>query len=271
MKKRDASFQSEQLAMLLAIDAGNTSIHIGLFADAILQDSLKIPTRPLRTTLDYRAVIEAFLAKQAAEKPLRGVIISSVVSELQDVLNNAVRGLSAHEPWNVSAALDTGLRFVVERPYELGADRVANAVAARDIFGEPALVVDFGTATTLSVVKDDRFVGGAILPGIAPMADSLHRNTSKLPHVDVNLLTSRLPLVAIGKNTTKCIVSGIIYGTVGGVERLIAEMEREQGCTFKVVLTGGNSDLLSSFIQRDFFLEPDLTLHGLRLIFERNA
>jgi type III pantothenate kinase len=258
--------------MLLAIDAGNTSIHIGLFSDAVLLDRLKIPTRPLRTVPEYRDVIEAFLAKQSAEKPLRGVILSSVVTELQGILNLTVKGLSAHEPWNVSVSLNTGLRFVVESPDELGADRVANAVAARDIFGEPVLVVDFGTATTLSVIKDDTFAGGAILPGIEPMATSLHGNTSKLPLLDVNLLTDRhLPPAAVGKDTTKCIVSGIIYGTIGGVERLIAEMERELGCAFKVVLTGGNANLLSSFMRRDFFLEPDLTLHGLRLIFERNA
>ncbi|HAM53132.1 MAG TPA: hypothetical protein DCP92_21450 [Nitrospiraceae bacterium] len=258
--------------MLLALDIGNSSIHIGLFSGTVLQGRLKIPTHPLRNAHEYRDVIGAFLAKHNVEKPLRGIIISSVVAELQDVLNHIAKGLSAREPVNVSASLNTGLHFFVEKPDELGADRVANAVAARDIFGEPALVVDFGTATTLSAIKDGGFVGGAIFPGVVPMVESLSRTTSKLPRLDVNLLASRQsPLAATGKDTTKCIISGIIYGTVGGAERLIREMERELGCAFKVVITGGNAAFLSGFIQQDFSLEPDLTLHGLRLIFERNA
>lgn len=261
--------------MLLAIDIGNSSINIGLFDGSDIIGKLTLHTYPIRTVQAYRSEIKDFFSKKTGKsiQPHVGAIISSVVPELTDILNNSLKGLSRKEPLRFDASLDTGLTLDVEKPGEIGTDRIANAVAAREIVAPSALVVDFGTATTISAVKDSVFIGGTILPGIGLMADALYRGTSRLPLVDITSEMSSLDssIPAAGKNTIKCIISGIIYGTAGAVERLITEIETNEGCNFKVVITGGYSSLIARFLKRDSYLEPDLTLYGLRLLFERNA
>lgn len=256
--------------MLLAIDIGNSSINMGIFSGVVLLGKLRIPTHPALTIDIYRNKISDFLLKNGAGLPLRGVILSSVVPGIIEVLSAAVEGLSAKEPMILTTSLKTGQDFVVERPEEVGSDRIANVVAAGETFGPTVLVVDFGTATTISAVKDGKYVGGAILPGLRSMSDALHRDTSRLPLVDISSKTveSRIPVV--GKNTTMCIISGIICGTAGAVERLIHEMEIEEACRFNVVITGGYSDMVARFLKKEYFRDTDLTLKGLRLIYERN-
>jgi type III pantothenate kinase len=167
--------------------------------------------------------------------------------------------------------LHTGLTFGVEKPEEIGSDRVASMVAANELFGSTVIVVDFGTATTISALKNREFLGGAILPGIGLMSRSLKKGTAKLPLVDTFSKDPEIPLPVMGKNTTMNILSGIIYGTAGAVERLIREMEREESCRFKVVVTGGNSFIIQRLLSGEFFLDTDLTLKGLRFIYERNT
>jgi len=256
--------------MLLAIDIGNSSINIGFFDQTDLLRTLKIPTHPKRPGAVYKNKIHDFLFKNYGETALKGAIISSVVPDLTEKLCNTVRGLGAGHPIVVSASLHTGLTFGVEKPEEIGSDRIANMVAASELFGSPVLVVDFGTATTISALKDREFLGGAILPGIKIMSNSLKKGTAKLPQVDLVSGDGQVPLHAMGKNTTMCILSGIIYGTAGAVERLIYEMELGESCRFKVVITGGNSIIMRGFLSREFSLDPDLTLKGLRFIHERN-
>lgn len=256
--------------MLLAIDIGNSSISIGIFVAADLLRKLKMPTHPKKTADVYKNKIKDFLSKNSIEIPLRGVIISSVVPELTEVFHTAVKGLSTKKPMTLTISLNTGLNFGVERPEDIGSDRIANVVAAREIFGSPVLVVDFGTATTISACKNGTFLGGAILPGLKLMSGALHRGTSKLPLVDVVSETGEFHIPAVGKNTTMNIISGIIYGTVGAVERLIYEMEGEEDCRFKIVITGGYSDRVARFLRREFTMAPELTLQGLRLIYKRN-
>lgn len=204
---------------------------------------------------------------------MEGAIISSVVPELEGLLLSGLRKLTSEAPLVVSSSLNTGLSFGVERPDEIGSDRIANAVAAIEMAGDPVLVADFGTATTITVVKESDFRGGAILPGLGLMAEGLHKGTSKLPLVEIDreIRDSRPFPAPVGKDTKKSIVSGIIYGTAGGVERLIGEIEKEEGCAYKVILTGGYADTLARFFLRECRLEPDLTLRGLRLLYERNS
>jgi len=260
------------MGMLLVIDIGNSSITTGIFAGDRLLGRFEIPTRSPHDVGYYRGKMEAFLAKKSGEKPLAGVIISSVVPELTDTLARSVRGVSIGEPVTVDS-LNSGLIFDLERPEEIGSDRVANAVAALDAMGSPVAVVDFGTATTISVVRDGCFLGGAILPGVRLMGEALHRGTAKLPAVDLVGGTEGLvsPVAALGKSTTMCIISGMIYGTAGAVERIMRGIEREEGCVFKVAATGGYSSMAVRYMEREYFLDPDLTLKGLRLIYERNA
>jgi len=255
--------------MLLAIDIGNSSINVGFFEAGLLR-KLKIPTHPMRPDNVYMNKIHDFLLKNHREIALRGAIISSVVPDLTEKVYNAVRDLGAEHPVIVSTSLPTGLTFGVERPEEIGSDRIANMVAASEMFGSPVIVVDFGTATTISAVKEREFIGGAILPGIKLMSSSLRKGTAKLPLVNTFSENPEIPLRAMGKNTIMNILSGIIYGTAGAVERLVREMEQGESCRFKVVITGGNSLIMRSFLSREIFVDPDLTLKGLRFIFERN-
>jgi len=257
--------------MLLATDIGNSSINIGFFEGAGLLETLRIPTHPKRTDDVYKNKILDFLSKNHMEIAPRGAIISSVVPDLTEKVYNAVRDLGPRHPIVVSASLPTGLSFGVEKPEEIGSDRIANMVAASEIFGSPVIVVDFGTATTISALKDRKFLGGAILPGITLMSSSLRKGTAKLPLVSTFSENPDIPLRAMGKNTIMNILSGIIYGTAGAVERLIWEMEQGESCRFKVVITGGNSFIMRSFLSREISVDPDLTLKGLRFIFERNS
>ena len=257
--------------MLLAIDIGNSSINMGIFEKQGLLGRLNIPSRPRKTREIYRNRIKAFLEKNSIEMPLKGVIISSVVRELTGTLSNSVKELTRGRPVIMNTSLKTGLILDVEKPEELGSDRISNVVAAREFFGSPVVVVDFGTATSVSAVMGRRFIGGAILPGMGLMSESLYTATSRLPHVDIWDAPEGLLMPAVGKNTAKCIISGIIYGTAGAAERLISEIEKEEGCRFKVVITGGHSSRITRFLRRKHYMDSDLTLRGLRLIYERNV
>jgi len=256
--------------MLLAIDIGNSSINIGFFESAALLKTLKIPTHPTRPDSVYKDKILDFLTKNRMEVAFGGAIISSVVPSLTKNVRNAAKGLGVRNPLVVGPSLHTGLNFHVEKPEEIGSDRIANMVAASELFGPSVIVVDFGTATTISALKKRIFLGGAILPGIGLMSSSLKKGTAKLPRVDAASGYGPMPFQSMGKNTTMCILSGIIYGTAGAVEKLICQMEEEEACKFKVVITGGNSLMMRSFLAGDFSLDPDLTLKGLRFIYTRN-
>jgi type III pantothenate kinase len=257
---------------LLVMDIGNTSISLGLFSGTELRGTHRVSSDRKRTAAGYRSEIDGFLSTVDGGTSLDGVILSSVVRGLEEVLTAAVKGLSAREPLLVTGGLKTGLTLDVEKPQELGADRIANAVAARDLLGDPVIAADLGTATTLTAVRGDRVIGGAILSGIGVMADALHRKTSRLPLVRLEETPVGPPNTrALGKDTTKCILSGIIYGTAGAVERIAEEIERETGSSFLLALTGGYAEMIAPYLRRDFRLCPDLTLQGLRLLFERNS
>jgi type III pantothenate kinase len=261
------------MPVLLAVDAGNSTIHLGLFSDGKVAYKYSMPSFPHYTEKRYSEEIKGFLSRNNVEAPLKGIIMASVVSGLTDILSGAIRGLSREPLLIVVATLDTGLRFGVSRPEEVGADRIADAVAAVKIIGPTVLVVDLGTATTISIVKDMSFIGGAILPGLGLMGESLHRGTSKLPALDAAIISGAKgsDIGAVGKDTIRCMISGIIYGTAGAVEKIIEETEREEGCNFEVVITGGHAYTIAPFLRRKFILYPDLALKGLQIIYSRNA
>lgn len=256
--------------MLLVIDIGNSSIKMGIFAGDLLLERLRIPTLFTNDAAHYRREIEKLLSGKRGEKPLKGAILSSVVPGLNNILARSAKEFCVGNPLIVTNELNTGLTYAVENPGEIGSDRIVGAVAALKILGSPAAVVDFGTATTISAVKERNFLGGALLPGLRLMGEALHRGTAKLPPVD-GVPDAALEVKALGKSTIASMISGMIYGTAGAVERILRNIEKEEDCRFRVVLTGGYCGTMARFVERESFLDPDLALTGLRLLYERNS
>ncbi len=254
--------------MLIAVDIGNSSINIGYFTATGLSVQ-KLPTHPARSSSEYAAAVEGFLALNNIEKRGFSVIISSVVASRTAVVVKAFKRLSPAGKTGITIAtnrLRSGLKVTVEAPNELGTDRLADAVAAFELYKAPVAVLDFGTATVLTVVDEHaNCTGGAILPGIGLMSDSLARGTSKLKRV-----APKAPRSALGRDTGGCIRSGIFFGTAGAVERILAEIEAETGRTFAVVVTGGYGHLVAKFLCRPHELKPYLVLEGLKILYEKN-
>jgi type III pantothenate kinase len=254
--------------MLIAVDIGNSSINIGYFANAglIVQ---RIATHPLRSSSEYMAIINDFMVLNHIEKRGVGVIISSVVAGRSKVIADALARLLPGERTDilvVTQGMRSEVNLAIKAPGEFGTDRLADAVAAYEAYKSAVAVLDFGTATTITVVDENaNCIGGAIMPGIGLMNDSLDRETSRLRKIDMEG-----PVAALGKETASCIRSGIFFGTAGAVERILAEIEKETGQSFITVVTGGYGPLIASYLQRPYDINPYLTLEGLRILHERN-
>jgi type III pantothenate kinase len=206
---------------------------------------------------------------QIKKNDLRG-IISSVVPSRAVVVEEAVKGLSEPDEADVlivSQRLDSGLTFKVRNPEGFGTDRLAGAVGAFNLYAAPVAVVDFGTATTITVVDADaNCIGGAIMPGLGLMNNSLTHGTSGLPGVSLEP-----PEAALGKDTPGCMRSGIFYGSAGAVERVLSEIEQETGLRLRVIITGGYGQMMETFIRRSHYSNPHLLLEGLRILYEKNG
>ena len=252
--------------MLIALDIGNSSIKIGFFVkrDLFVQT---IPTHPLLSLSEYSALIRHFIREKNIDKTPEGIIISSVVPGHTEALRKTLKRLFSVKSLIIDHTTKTGITLDIPKPEELGADRIVNAVAAEELSTCPVAVIDCGTATTISVVgKNADYIGGAILPGIRLMNESLAQGTSRLSEVQISPLRG-----ALGVDTSACIRSGLLYGTAGAVERILSEIERETGLGLKIVMTGENSRYISKFMQRKHKVVPHLTLEGLRIIYTRNA
>lgn len=251
--------------MLIAADIGNSSISIGYFTPKglIVQ---KIPTHPLKRPAEYLEILDAFIREYNIEKAGGAGIISSVVPGHTESLKEAVAGISKPErcPVVVVSHTHAGIGFKIPHPEELGADRIANAVAAFAAAGGPVIAVDFGTATTLTVVDGSGdYTGGSIMPGIGLMNEALAMNTSRLRKVDV-----LLPGNSLGRDTAGCILSGLFIGTAGAVERIASDIEAETGISHATILTGGYCRVMDALIRRPHTVRPDLTLEGLKILYE---
>ncbi|MBI5597412.1 MAG: type III pantothenate kinase [Elusimicrobia bacterium] len=252
--------------MLLVADAGNTNVTLGLFRGGRLAAQARVETHPAGGGRAVSREVVAFALRAAAGRTLDGFAFGSVVPGLNPSLRSAARslGLRALEVGPGSARA-LGLRLAVRRPLQVGADRVLNAVAARGRGGLPAVVVDFGTATTFDCLsRRGEYLGGAILPGPHLAAKALALHTAQLPEVPV-ARTARV----IGKDTVECIQAGLYWGYIGMIERVLKETLREMKAPrARVILTGGLAGLFLRHFEGARH-EPDLTLHGLRLAFER--
>ncbi|MDH4198252.1 MAG: type III pantothenate kinase [Candidatus Aminicenantes bacterium] len=253
--------------MLLAIDIGNTTIAIGLFRGKKLLRDWRLETDREKTCDEY-AVLMHSLFQMAGVSPrkLEGLIISSVVPPLTPVIEALGENVFGVKPLVVGPGLRTGLPILYENPAEVGADRIVAAVAAFEKYGGPAIVVDFGTATTFdAITAKGEYLGGSIAPGIQIAAEALYRRTAKLPRIEI-----RKPRKAIGRSTVASMQSGLYFGYIGLVSTIIAQVKKELGGSPTVIATGGFGGEIVPEVPAITAHEPTLVLEGLRIIYERN-
>lgn len=254
--------------MLLVIDVGNTTIQAGVFRNGEPGPTWRLATDHERLADEYGALLTALLATEALRPAeVDGVIIATVVPALLPVFQDLCRRTFGTEPLVVGPAMRTGLRIRIENVNELGADRLADAVAAVARHGPPPLiVVDFGTATVFDAIDaNGDYVGGAISPGISVAAGALFERASRLARVELIR-----PPRAIGQSTEAAVQSGILFGYVGLVEGIVSRFKAELGGG-RVIATGGWAERIASETAVLDVVDPDLTLHGLQLLYRMNA
>ncbi|MGH9309033.1 MAG: type III pantothenate kinase [Vicinamibacterales bacterium] len=256
--------------MLLAIDVGNTNVTIGVFKDGALVHNWRLAALRERTA-DELGIYATRLFEQTKVdvSALHGIIIASVVPPLTRPLEEMCERYFGQRALLVDAA-NAGIPIAYYPPGDVGADRIVNAVAAREKYGQqgPIIVVDFGTATTLDVISaDGAYIGGIICPGIGISAEALFQRAARLPRVEV-----RKPESAIGQTTVNAMQAGLYFGYVEMVDGLVRRIRGElaDGERAVVIATGGLADVLSSETRSIQHVEPNLTLEGLRLIWRRN-
>ncbi len=253
--------------MLLCIDIGNTNITLGLYEGAALGPRWRLSTEHERMPDEFGLQVTGLLAL-AGKSPadIGGVAMASVVPPLTGRWIETCRTYLKSNPLVIDAGVRTGVKIRYEDPRAVGADRIVDAAAAFRLFGGPACIVDFGTATTFDAISSEgEYLGGAIAPGIGVAAQALFQRTAKLPRVDI-----AKPPAAIGRNTVHAIQSGLLFGYVGLVEGMVARFRQELGPEMKVIGTGGEVDLIARETKVIEILAPWLTLDGLRMIYEMN-
>ncbi|HWQ51995.1 MAG TPA: type III pantothenate kinase [Terriglobales bacterium] len=254
--------------MILAVDVGNTTIVLGCIADGNISDVAWLETNRKKTEYEYAATIRQILGLSGRDREgFEGAIISSVVPQLTATLKAALRLVTGKDVLIVGAGVKTGLNIGIDDPSEAGADLVATAVAAVDAGPPlPIIIVDMGTATTLTVVdKNRRMVGGAIIPGLAVSSEALTRSVSLLPHIPIEA-----PKKVIGSNSVDCMKSGAVFAAAAAIDGMIARMEEELGSPASVVATGGLAAKVVPHCRRNILSEPNLLLRGLWLIWQKN-
>ena len=254
--------------MLLAIDIGNTNITLGLYRGSDLTAAWRLATVHERMPDEYGLQLLGVLEHgKCRPEEIQGGVLGSVVPPLTRTITQACKEYLHFEPLTVTAGVRTGVRIRLEDPKAVGADRVADAVAVQQLYGGPACVVDFGTATTFDAISEEGdYLGGAISPGIGIAADALFERTAQLPRIDL----VRPPSV-IGRNTVQAMQSGLLFGYVGMVEGMVARFRERLGKGMKVIATGGLADIIAAETDVLEHLAPWLTLDGLRLIYHLNV
>ncbi len=254
--------------MLLAIDIGNTNLVLGCIKNDLILFHARIATDRLRTSDQYGIEIKSIL--EAYGVPIADIencIIASVVPPVFHAVCTGVRKVIGKEPIVVDSTLNTGLDIRTDAPEQVGSDRIVTAAAALANHQAPLIVMDLGTATTIDVIApSNHFLGGMILPGVTLSLDALTRHAAQLPEIHLEK-----PNQLIGKNTLASMCSGVMYGTAAALDGLIARIEEELGCQATVVATGGIAPSIIPLCKHKIFLEQDLLLQGLNLLYKWNC
>jgi type III pantothenate kinase len=253
--------------MLLVIDVGNTNTVLGVFQGPQLLSQWRLTTNREQTADEYGILIRNLLSLESAQRQeISGIMIASVVPPLNPVLAEMAEKYFRLKPSFLGPGTRTGMAIHYENPQEVGADRIANSVAAFEKYGGPCIIVDFGTAITFDVVSEKgEYLGGVIAPGIGVSAEALFEHTARLPRVEI-----REPDRVIGTNTVASIQSGLFYGAVGLMDGILDRLSAELGHNTKVVATGGQASLVAGASKYKPPVDASLTLEGLRIIYERS-
>lgn len=253
--------------MVLAVDIGNSNIVLGCFEGSEIKFVERLSTNLNSTELEYAVLIKTILELNSIDgNTFVGGIISSVVPSVTHTVKKAMERLTGRDIIVVEPGLKTGLKIRLDNPAQLGSDRVADAVAAINFYPCPSIIIDMGTATTISVIGADKsFLGGMIIPGLRVSLESLSMRTSQLPKISLEP-----PKRVIGSNTVDCMKSGIIYYTASGIDGAVERLEAELGEKCTVISTGGLANTIIPFCKRDIIIDDKLLLKGLMVIYNKN-
>lgn len=254
--------------MILVIDVGNTNLTMGVYDGADLKATFRLTTKTPRTSDEYGAVLTDLLRNRGVDPmALEGSIIASVVPDVMHALVGAVRRYTDTKPLIVGPGIKTGIKVAGEDPKGIGADRIVDVVAAYEKYGGPALVLDFGTATTYDLVTaDGSFNVGITAPGIKICSEALWTQTAKLPNIEI-----KKPKSILAQETISSMQAGLVYGQIGQTEYIIRKVKEESGLKeLKVVATGGLGRLIADETDSIDIYDPSLTLDGLRIIYDKN-
>lgn len=253
--------------MILAVDIGNTNIVLGCFEGKEIRFEARMATDLIKTSDQYCAELKAMLGLfDVLPEQIDGSIVSSVVPPVLNSFRTAIRKLTGKSCLVVGPGIKTGLNIRMDNPAEVGSDLIVAAVAAVAQYGAPLLLVDMGTATTITAIDESgAFVGGCICPGVKISMEALTGKTAQLPGISLDE-----PQHAIGKNTRDCMRSGIMLGAAAMLDGLLDRMETELGCKAKVVATGGISKFVIPLCRRELIYDRSLMLRGLQILYLRN-
>lgn len=254
--------------MLLVIDVGNTNITLGVFRGDELLGTFRMTTKIPRTSDEYGITLKELVERQGIlSTDIDAAIVASVVPDIMHSLGSAMIKYFGIRPMVVSAGIKTGIRIKTENPKQVGADRIVDAVAAYTIHGGPVIVIDFGTATTYDIVgADGTFEAAVIAPGIRTSAQAMWGQAAMLPAVEI-----RKPDSILAKETIASMQAGIVFGQIGQTEYIVEKIRQESGYTdAKVVASGGLGKMIASETDIIDVYDPQLTLKGLRIIYEKN-
>ena len=257
--------------MILAIDMGNTNIVIGCVDEEKVLFEERLATDLSKTELEYVVIFKTVLELYGIEKEkVTGAIISSVVPQLVNIIKSAVYKLIKVDPMVVGPGVKTGLNILMDEPRRVGSDLIVDAVAAINNYGTPLIVIDMGTATTMSVIdRKGNYIGGVIMPGIKVSVDSLVSRTAQLQRISLDA-----PDKVIGKNTINCMKSGVIYGNASCIDGMIDRLAEEMGeglSDIKVVATGGLARVILPQCRHNIIQDDELLLKGLKIIYDKNC
>lgn len=254
--------------MILALDIGNTNIVIGCMEQGTCRFVERVSTNSLKTELEYVVDFKTLLELyQIPMEDITGCIMASVVPPLNNIVLSALRKLLQVTPILVGPGVKTGLNILMDNPGQVGADLIVDAVAGLHYYGAPIIMIDLGTATTISVVdKNKNYIGGMILPGVRVSLDSLVNRTSQLPRISLDA-----PKKVIGKNTIDCMKSGVIIGQASCLDGMIERIWDELGYETNVVATGGLAGCIIPHCRNKIICDNELTLKGLDIIYRKNT